>query len=77
MIVVFGPIVIMYMRTAVAAALVAAASAFAPTPAGVAQVFAPLGHETLFQQVEHGSKCYCHDLRWSDGGRGASGSQVR
>ena len=28
----------MYMRTAVAAAIVAAATAFAPTPAGVAQV---------------------------------------
>ena len=30
---VFGPIAIMYMRTAVAAAVVAAASAFSPAPA--------------------------------------------
>ena len=41
----------MYMRTAVAAAIVAAATAFAPTPAGVAQVILLLVKRNLVKAV--------------------------
>ena len=55
-----SPVVIMYMKTAVAAALVAAASAFAPAPAGVAQVMPAL------------KKFGCRSLRMRGGGRRAA-----
>ena len=41
----------MYMRTAVAAAIVAAATAFAPTPAGVAQVILILAKLKLVKSL--------------------------